>query len=150
EAGLERYHVRKPSWTGRELEAWLLGLPASWRPLLVLHQHGELVAELGLGGWHDRDQGGGCPPGALSRSCHDILSLRRHMAGGYRQILFGPVFASLTKPGHAPGADFPWQELRALLGAQRPGPCRVLAVDGITAERLGRCRDLGFDGAAVL
>jgi thiamine-phosphate pyrophosphorylase len=149
EAGLERYHVRKPSWTEHELEAWLLGLPPSWRPSLILHQHRELVAELGLGGWHDRDRDGGGTPGALSRSCHDVASLRLHMPA-YGQILFGPVFPSLTKPDYGPAADFPWAGLRALLTAKRAGPCRVLAVGGMTAERLGRCRELGFDGAAVL
>jgi len=157
-AGLERYHVRKPSWAAPELEAWLRSLPGEWRPRIVLHEHHALVEKLGLGGRHDKDggPGGDAQPRGSSRSCHDTASLRRHL-GSYGTILFGPVFPSLTKPGYGPPADFPWYELWALLrqkgrtgpaGAQ--GPARVLAIGGVTAQRLARCREIGFDGAAVL
>jgi thiamine-phosphate pyrophosphorylase len=148
EAGLERYHVRKPSWGAAQLEDWLLGLPAAWRGALVLHQHHGLARTLGLGGVHDRDAGP-ATPGAGSRSCHDLASLRLAM-GSYPQVIFGPVFPSISKPGHGPAADFPWAGLAALLAGPRPAPCRVLAIGGITAERLGRCLEAGFDGAAVM
>jgi thiamine-phosphate pyrophosphorylase len=157
-AGLECYHVRKPSWTAAELENWLLGLPESWRPRLVLHEHHALVERLGLGGRHDKDGGPGANPvpGAVSRSCHDLPSLRRQL-GMPGSILFGPVFASLTKPGYGPAPGFPWYELWAMLRQRKralgrgPGTrARVLAIGGITAGRLARCRGLGFDGAAVL
>jgi len=156
--GLECYHVRKPSWTAAELGAWLRGLPGEWRPRLILHEHHPLVGELGLGGRHDKDSGpaGNPLPGGSSRSCHDVASLRRHL-GAYRTILFGPVFPSLSKPGYGPAADFPWYELWALLRQGRragtpgsPGSARVLAIGGITARRLARCFEIGFDGAAVL
>ncbi len=157
-SGLQRYHVRKPSWTEPELEAWLRGLPGTWRQRIILHEHHALVGRLGLGGCHDKDRGQGAPPlqGGVSRSCHDLPSLRRHLAS-YASILFGPMFPSLTKPGYGPAADFPWDSLRALLRESRrprvpdPGePARVLAIGGITANRLARCGELGFDGAAVL
>ncbi len=150
-AGLERYHVRKPGWTQAELEAWLLGLPAAWRPRLVLHEHHPLVAALGLGGRHDKDTGsrGGGRPGAASRACHDLAALRR-LPDFPGSVLFGPVFSSLSKPGYGPAADFPWPELASLLTGGKPRAARVLAIGGITAERLPRCRELGFDGAAVL
>lgn len=157
-AGLERYHVRKPAWPAPELEAWLRGMPESWRPRIVLHEHHGLVGRLGLGGRHDKDGGGdeGPAPAAVSRSCHDLASLRRHLPA-YPTILFGPVFPSLSKPGYGPPRGFPWYELWALLrqrgrapGPGSPGPARVLAVGGITAGRLARCAELGFDGAAVL
>jgi thiamine-phosphate pyrophosphorylase len=147
--GLERYHVRKPRWDAAELEAWLLALPADWRPRLLLHQHPFLVAKLGLGGRHERD-GEAAPGRAAGRSCHDLASLRRH---GDRcdTLLFGPVFASLTKPGYAPAADFPWRDLQDFLrGGRPPGAARVLAIGGVTAARLARCAELGFDGAALL
>src|SRR5947209_3397705 len=56
-AGLERYHVRKPHWSAAQLETWLRMLPSEWRSRLVLHSHHELVATLGLGGRHWRDDG---------------------------------------------------------------------------------------------
>jgi thiamine-phosphate pyrophosphorylase len=149
EAGLERYHVRKPLWARAELGAWLRGLPRHWRPRLVLHGHRELAEELGLGGWHDRDRDGeGTPPGA-SRSCHDLPSLRGHLPA-YRAILFGPVFPSLSKAGYGPPSGFPWESLTALLRERGPEDARVLAIGGVTAGGLARCLELGFDGAAVL
>ena len=53
-AGLERYHVRKPSWTEPELEAWLRALPVAWRARIVIHQHHALAGVLGLGGRHEK------------------------------------------------------------------------------------------------
>ena len=148
-AGLKRYHVRKPTWSAPVLEAWLRSLPEEWRPKLILHQHHSLVETLRLGGRHYKD--GDNPPNArgLSRSCHDLKTLRKHM-GAYPQVLFGPVFPSLSKPGHGPAKHFPWGPLAALLRERTYRGCRVLAVGGITAERLARCDELGFDGAAVL
>jgi thiamine-phosphate pyrophosphorylase len=74
-AGLEHYHVRKPSWSREKLEAWLRALPQEFRTRLVLHQHHELVDALGLGGVHERDElvGRGVPaePSRL-RSAGDV------------------------------------------------------------------------------
>jgi thiamine-phosphate pyrophosphorylase len=146
-AGLERYHVRKPSWTADSLEAWLRGLPVTWRARIVLHQHHALVAALGLGGRHEK--GDSQRAAGPSRSCHDLVSLRRYLKA-FEQVIFGPVFPSISKEGYAPVGDFPWKELESLLkGRGSQGSTRVLAIGGITAERLARCRELGFDGAAV-
>jgi thiamine-phosphate pyrophosphorylase len=147
-AGLERYHVRKPAWGAPELEVWLRALPVTWRARIVLHQHHSLVGSLGLGGRHEK--GDSQRAEGPSRSCHDLHSLRRYMRA-FGQVIFGPVFPSLSKEGYAPAPDFPWPELTSLLKARgAQGSARVLAIGGITAPRLGRCAELGFDGAAVL
>jgi thiamine-phosphate pyrophosphorylase len=148
-SGLERYHVRKPSWTLAELEGWLLRLPRTWRPRIVLHQHHGLVPKLGLGGAHEKDTG--APRGArYSRSCHDLRALRACL-GSYATVIFGPVFPSITKRGYGPAPDFPWEELKEVLGSRNDASrTRVYAVGGVDGQGLGHCRDLGFDGAAVL
>jgi thiamine-phosphate pyrophosphorylase len=148
-AGLERYHVRKPSWASAALESWLGRLPRAWRPRIILHQHHSLAAKLGLGGAHDRDQEVNTGQKGCSRSCHDVGSLRRHLPQ-YGSILFGPVFPSLTKPGYGPVADFPWDQLKSVLRERTQADARVLAIGGVTSRGLARCRELGFDGAAVL
>jgi thiamine-phosphate pyrophosphorylase len=148
-AGLGRYHVRKPAWTRGALEAWLGGLPAAWRPRIVLHQHHALANRLGLGGVHERDLGEKSAVRAFSRSCHAIESLRASLPR-YESLFFGPVFASLTKEGYGPAADFPWDALASLLSERAPSDARVLAIGGVTSAGLARCRELGFDGAAVL
>jgi thiamine-phosphate pyrophosphorylase len=145
--GLGHYHVRKPSWSPEFLEAWLRELPVTWRPRIVLHQHHALVSALGLGGRHEK--GDSQRAQGPSRSCHDLVSLRRYLKA-FDQVVFGPVFPSITKSGYAPAADFPWAELQSILkGRGARGSGRVLAIGGITSERLPRCAELGFDGAAV-
>lgn len=161
-AGLERYHVRKPRWSAAQLEAWVAGVPACRRPRLVLHQGHELVGRLGLGGRHWRDE-----PGALgsdaevqaarhagvftSRSCHGLDTLRAAL-GAYDAVFFGPVCASLSKPGYGPRSDDLGETAGAILrrrtGLERQ--TRVIALGGITVETAPRVIALGFDGVAVL
>lgn len=155
-AGLERYHVRKPGWSLTETATWLRALPVEWRPRFVLHQHHELVAELGLGGRHWRDDASApmAPPGGAaftSRSCHDLATVRAAF-GRYDSVFFGPVFPSISKPGHGPHGDFESGELTRVLSRRTPAERRttVLALGGITPENSPRCRGLGFDGVAVL
>jgi thiamine-phosphate pyrophosphorylase len=148
--GLERYHVRKPSWSEPELESWLLALPEEWRRHLVLHQHHGLVAKLGLLGAHDRDTGISRHASASSRSCHDVDSLLSAF-GKHPYVIFGPVFPSITKEGYGPEPDYSWTEFRKTLSSKRTvGRTLVYAIGGITIEVLPRCSELGFDGVAVL
>jgi thiamine-phosphate pyrophosphorylase len=155
-AGLERYHVRKPHWPVAQLEAWLRALPTDWRTRLVLHQHHELVATLGLLGRHWRDDGSAplvapANAGFTSRSCHDLATLRAAL-GHYDSVFFGPVFPSISKSGHGPRDNFSTSEFSTLLAQRTPAERRttVLALGGITADRLSQVRTLGFDGVAVL
>lgn len=155
-AGLERCHVRKPSATHDALAAWLHAVPAEFHPRLVLHQHHNLVAELALGGRHWRDDGRApvlppAGPGLTSRSCHDLATLRAAL-GSYDAVFFGPVFPSLSKPGHGPCESIAPSDLAALLAARSATERRtaVIALGGVTAERIALCRALGFDGIAVL
>jgi thiamine-phosphate pyrophosphorylase len=57
---------------------------------------------------------------------------------------FGPVFDSLSKPGHQScvGADF-------RLNKQSAQP-KVIALGGVEAQYLQQVKTMGFDGAAVL
>jgi len=171
-AGLRRYHVRKPLWSPARLEEWLRSLPPSWRRLLVLHQHHELVDKLGLGGRHFRDEEGALrrqtevphtePAGSahgrkpaqlpplVSRSSHDLAPLKLSL-GKCDSVLFGPVFPSISKKGYGPGPGFPSGELRKLLagrGARRKATS-ILAIGGVSSENLAQCREMGFDGVAV-
>jgi thiamine-phosphate pyrophosphorylase len=164
-AGLECYHVRKPAWSREKLEAWLNALPEAWRQRLVLHQHHECVTKFGLGGRHWRDDGTAPskplvptthPEGLsrqplASRSCHDLPALRAAL-GSYDSVLVGPLFSSISKPGHGPNRALPEPALRELL-RQRSGAQRrtaVFALGGVAAGNLPHCRDLGVDGVAVL
>jgi len=148
DAGLERYHVRKPAWDEARLDIWVNKLPAVVRLRLVLHGDPALAARLGLP-CHAKDKGGDIP-GAFGRSCHDLATLEKRLAG-YPTLFFGPVFMSLTKGGYGPPANFAWPALQALLTHRAAGTsAEVYAIGGVTASGLARCQGLGFDGVAVL
>lgn len=146
-AGLTHYHLRKPAWSRDRLAAWLRALPAVSHARIVLHSQHELAAEFTVGGLHFRDADGPPSPLLRSRAVHDLATLRAAL-DRYDRLLFSPVFPSLSKPGHAPAEDCDSAELRALLAL--PRRAEVFALGGIDASRLVACRDLGFDGVAVL
>lgn len=149
-AGLAGYHLRKPEWGRDTLAAFLRRLPAGFHPRIVLHSHHDLAAEFAVGGLHERDEplpaSPASPPVRLrSRAVHDLAALPTALAH-YHRVLFSPVFPSLSKPGHAPRV--PVADLRAVLA--RPRHAEVIALGGVDASRLAACRELGFDGVAVL
>jgi thiamine-phosphate pyrophosphorylase len=154
-AGLERYHVRKPDWSPAEMAEWLSGLPVAWRSRLILHGNEQLALRCWLGGRHWRDDASAPPvpvPGDFaSRSCHDLAILRSSL-GRYDAVFFGPVFASISKPGRGPRAGFDFAALTALLAARSPAQRRtvVYALGGVRPENVPQCHAMGFDGVAVL
>lgn len=156
-AGLERYHLRKPAWTRARMEAWLREQPVEARSKIVLHQHHDLSAELGLGGIHWRDNDEASAPRErianliTSRSCHDLATLRRAL-GHFDSVFIGPIFPSVSKAGYGPDSDELNSAVRRLLAErdEREHHTRVLALGGITPARVPEVRAMGFDGLAVI
>jgi len=153
EAGLERYQVRKPSWSREKLAAWLAEVPARHRARLVLHQHHALAVEFSCGGVHFKANDETQPPAVAglftSRSCHTLAELSDAL-GRYDSVFFSPVFPSISKVGYQPQVD--QAELTAMLHARTEAQRRttVIALGGVTPENCACCAELGFDGVAVL
>jgi len=160
--GLERFHVRKPHLSAASLADWIERVPEKWRARLVLHQHHELATKFRIGGLHWRDEPSGTrldPRGLsstraaaayASRSTHDAETLRT-CSGIFDAVFFGPVFPSISKSGYAPNPVVV-REVRAYLHARTAAERRtaVIALGGITADRIDAARALGFDGVAAL
>ncbi|MFH1008779.1 MAG: thiamine phosphate synthase [Candidatus Latescibacterota bacterium] len=158
EAGLCRYHLRKPRWSPARLTALLDEIPAVWRPRIVLHQHYELSESFGLGGLHLKDGADAqnlrrtwAPRWedgqTMSRSLHRIDGLERDTRD-WDYAFVSPVFPSITKSGYAP--DWPEEDLAEALrccGTDRRA--KIYALGGICSDNLGRCADLGFDGVVL-
>ena len=179
-ADLTSYHLRKPIWTRPQLVAWLHALPSNFHPRIVLHTHHDLALEFPLGGLHDRDSpqstchvlSDNAPlpfsphndnlnsvchlirdkhpvehPSLHSRAVHDLPTLRSSL-DTYDRLLLSPIFPSLSKSGHHPSPDLSSAALRTVLAL--PRRAEVIALGGIEATRIPACRELGFDGVAVL
>lgn len=156
EAGLDRYHVRKPHASLADLARWLDAVPAVYRPRLILHQHHELVERFGLGGRHWPDRGDVALDtsrrgGWRSGSCHDLDTLSGAF-GCFDSVFLSPVFPSVSKPGYGPKDQTLISAVAARISTRSEAERKtaVLALGGITLETAPRALALGFDGFAAL
>lgn len=143
-AGLTDYHLRKPSWSRDAVAAWLRALPAEFHGRVVLHSHHDLAAEFAVGGVHNAPAGSPSAP-VRGHAVH-CLSELRGLLDARARLLLSPVFPSFSKPGYGPSFDH--ADLRDILAQRRRA--EVIALGGIDASRIATCRELGFDGVAVL
>lgn len=149
--GLDRLHLRKPGASRHEVERLLLTIPDRCYDRIVLHDHFELVVAYRLAGVHLNRRNpeppattGGYTP-ARSRSCHTISELGNCEEFAYQFL--SPIFDSISKSGYTAG--FTPEQLQA---AAEQGIIneRVIALGGITPERIAAVREWHFGGAALL
>lgn len=161
--GLSRCHVRKPHATESELACWIEAVPEPWRDRLVLHHHHPLASRFHVGGLHWPEQARTCysrhgadapwrgraRPLLTSTSCHHWDDVPGCL-GDFDSVFFGPVFASISKPGHGPLDDPRLAHARRYLAGWSRGRTAVVALGGVNAETAPRAFASGFDGVAVL
>lgn len=150
ESGLRLLHLRKPCLSERETEGWIRQIRPEFRRSIVLHDHFNLARQYGLRGIHLNNRNPDVPAWlnrgdfTLSHSCHSTEEVGR-VQEDYDYVFLSPVFDSISKPGYK--AAFTRERLaeaRDILSRN------VYALGGITFERLGEVRDMGFFGAAMM
>jgi thiazole tautomerase (transcriptional regulator TenI) len=77
-------------------------------------------------------------------SVHSVPAAERAAQAGADFLLFGNVFESASKPGRAAAG------LEALRAVTRAVPCPVIAIGGITPERVPEVVATGAHGVAVI
>ena len=142
-------HIRKPGATSEETEQLIRQIPASLRPRLVLHDHFHLAQQYGLHGVHLNSRNSQPPEGwtgSVSRSCHSMEELscwkdRCHY------LSLSPIFDSISKSGYL-SAFSP----DAIAQARSQGiiDLEVLALGGVTFDKIEAVRSMGFGGAMIL
>lgn len=149
-------HVRKPDSTPGDVAALLDSVPEELHPRLTLHDQFHLVGSYNVGGIHlnSRNPSAGDLPdfadGAtslrLSRSLHTLDELRNLKdPDRYAYVTFSPVFPSISKSGYRPAYS-----LSEILEAVRSASVNVVALGGVTPEKLPLLGSTGFAGAAML
>ncbi|MDQ8184767.1 thiamine phosphate synthase [Pelagicoccus sp. SDUM812002] len=159
EAGLSRYHIRKPRHSVDKVTALLDGLPAVCRRRVVLHQHKELVEPYQLGGYHIKDtttalsergawRADAAPTGTtVSRSLHRICELDTD-CHDWDYVFISPVFNSISKSGYAAG--WPVDILEKSLSARYANNAtKRYALGGLHAGNFEQCLRMGFDGVVL-
>ncbi|MDR2413397.1 MAG: thiamine phosphate synthase [Odoribacteraceae bacterium] len=150
EQGLQVLHLRKPGAAREVLEAFIREILPAYRHRIVVHDHFELVDRFGLKGVHANARRASDKElsrfANVSLSCHSLEEVEATASLPWRPsyLFLGPLFDSISKPGYA-AARFDEQRSREVLARHR-----VIALGGVTASNLPRCRATGFAGGALL
>ena len=143
----DKIHLRKNNWSEEKTKRFLEGLSEHLIRRIVLCDHYHLVQQYNLGGIHMKESKrtlgfGPLRHGTVSSSFHDLETLVRE-GPALDYALFGPVFASFSKPGYVPGYDT-GDLKKALHGTT----ARVVGIGGIEENKTADIRSLGFAGMA--
>ena len=147
--GVDIVHLRKPGATAEECAGLLDGLTSDDRRRIVIHDFFELAEPYGLKGIHLNARRSTVPDGYeghVSRSCHSLEEVKRYKdACDY--VFLSPIFDSVSKQGYASAFTD-----RTLKQASSDGIIdnKVIALGGVTPDKIGYLRRLGFGGAAML
>ncbi|MFD1396943.1 thiamine phosphate synthase [Kroppenstedtia eburnea] len=151
---LDWIHLRKPGASTAELQDWGLTLirEVGVDPKrLTVNGNVEVAENLGCGGVHlperhpvDTIFTGGGNRRRVGCSVHSRDSAREKEQQGADYLFFGHVFASDSKPGRKPRGI---RQLRQVTAAVN---IPVIAIGGITPERLPQLSTTGCAGVAVI
>ena len=150
-AGIRLLHLRKPENDPLKFRKLMMEIDPANYPLISIHQHHELAAEFSLKRLHYTEQqrkGTSVTEIVrlaeegflLSSSVHELAVLPELDYLGY--VFFGPVFNSISKAGYQSTLDADF--------VLPPHEVKVFAIGGVSADRLGELKRMGFAGAAVL
>lgn len=147
--GVDIVHLRKPGATAEECAKLLDGLISDDRRRIVIHDFFELAEPYGLKGIHLNARRSTVPDGwqgHVSRSCHSLDEVRRYKdACSY--VFLSPIFDSVSKQGYASAFTD-----NVLKQASKDGIIdnKVVALGGVTPDKINYLRQLNFGGAAML
>ena len=159
EAGMKRYHLRKPGMSDQEVFDYLQAIPRVWRPFIAPHQCHALVDPMALGGWHFKDdtkqlsradqwRSSREPSQMMSRSIHCLDDLNEDLSG-WDYVFLSPVFQSISKQDYGPQ----WENSQlsaALHYCKDAYRTKVYALGGVDEMKMADVGEMGFDGAALL
>lgn len=175
DCGIDTLHLRKPGASAADCARLLDALPDECLRRIVVHDHFQLCRDYGLGGIHLNRRNPTVPPfiaaarsgkstacgyqtigcssetrpatiPTVSASCHSMAEAAAKKADA-DYVFLSPIFDSISKQGYqAAYSD------DALSEAAAGGiiDSRVIALGGITAERMPMLRRWHFGGAAFL
>nr|WP_121272371.1 thiamine phosphate synthase [Pedobacter schmidteae] len=154
DAGLAIFHLRKPAAERQACAALLNAIAEPYHNRIALHQFHDLVAEFpAIKRLHYPERirneqlknnslpaiGDGF---TLSTSVHQLQAIDKLDRFDY--TFYGPVFDSISKPGYVGLKDI------NLPFAGQKYATKIIALGGISAEKVTAIKQMNFDGLAVL
>jgi thiamine-phosphate pyrophosphorylase len=158
--GLECFHLRKPKFSTRRLEDYLRKIGSRYHPRIMIHSHHELCLSYDLRGIHltSRHRNKRVlinwlryhyvklrrPDLKVSAGFHTLSEVKEYN-GRYDYVFLSPVFDSISKVGYkSTFHDISLRETIAESGNQ------VIALGGVTEDKIIPAMEMGFAGVAVL
>lgn len=148
EQGLNCFHLRKPTSTRKQMIELLEKIPVQWHSNIVIHSHYGLTEQFKLKGIHwpvhsrlNADPEDDLP---VSTSFHHLEELMEANQA-YTYCFLSPIYDSISKAGYT--SKFTGKILQSAL---LKVPLSVIALGGITPDKIAECKALGFKGVATL
>ena len=156
EKGLDIFHLRKSDFSIEQSREYLNKIPAKFHKRIVTHHHHRLLEFYNLKGLHFTEA-------RLRKDLHRIETVRKqhpgiHLSASlhhlddikekgplFDYVFLSPIFDSISKPNYK--AAF---KLGTLYQFMRNTPVTVMALGGVTKDKIKKIKDLGFSGAVVL
>lgn len=159
DAGLERFHLRKPGVSKKYLKEFIEQIPKKYRNRVIIHSSHRYALRYKLGGihiskkhrkkifqlrikimWYRMRR-----PGLIvTRSCHKLGDLT-HTHVAYNYVFLSPIYDSISANTLSGGFN-----KRGLISSMEHSPLKVAAMGGVIPERFQQLADLGFYGFAML
>ena len=147
--GVDIVHLRKPGAAESDCARLLDALTAEERKRIVIHDFFELAGPYGLRGIHLNARRSEIPAGYtghVSRSCHSLEEIERWKPV-CNYVFLSPVFDSISKQGYRAGVT---PEILRRASEEGIIDEKVIALGGVTPDKLQLLHSLGFGGAAML
>ena len=154
ESGFDFIHLRKPCTDVAfcvhiKIRNLLNELSSEERKKIIIHDYHELYEEFSLKGIHINKNIASLPKdyqGIKTRSCHSLEEVKLYK-NDFDYVFLSPIFDSISKQGYK--SAFTEEVLR---DASREGIIdeKVVALGGVTFEKISYLEELNFGGAAMM
>ena len=143
--GLETFHIRKPGYTEEQVQNVLNMIHVKNRKKVVLHGFPNLVKKYQLKGIHHNSKSEYIPDFGeeytQSKSFHSIEDIAKNN-NPYDYVFLSPIYDSISKEGYTSKFDLKTIKL--------PTNQNIIALGGVTPEKVEELKEAGFSGFATL
>lgn len=147
--GIDIIHLRKPDSNVNECRRLLSKLTSQQRANIVIHDYPQLYFEFDLKGIH-LNKNITSPPNGFSgfktRSCHSFEEIVKYK-NDFDYLFLSPIFDSISKVGYK--SAFSHEELKKA-SDKKIIDDRVIALGGITFDKIPYLKKLNFGGVAMI
>ena len=149
ESGFDIVHLRKPEADINYCRALLEKLTEEERKKIIVHDYHILYEEYSLKGIHINKNITTLPEGYQgfkTRSCHSLEEVKMYK-NDFDYVFLSPIFDSISKVGYKSAFD---EDMLRKASEQGIIDEKVVALGGVTFDKLPFLKELNFGGAAMM